>query len=62
MNMEAGSKFGTGRPATGRTHAVTIRLSEAAYSVLERKKNKSKYIDALIKEDWKFEQREQGRY
>ena len=47
--MNAGSKFATGRPATGRTHAISVRISSEAYELLRGKKNKSEYIDWLIK-------------
>ena len=46
-----GSGWGTGRPATGRTHPVTIRLSDNAYNWLAQKWNKSAYIDYLITQD-----------
>lgn len=46
-----GSAWGTGRPATGRTHPVTIRLSDNAYNWLTQKWNKSAYIDYLIRQD-----------
>lgn len=49
--MKAGTKFATGRPATGRTHAITVRISQEAAELLCTKKNKSEYIDALIKND-----------
>ena len=43
-----GSSWGTGRPSTGRTHPVTVRLSDFAYEALSKVKNKSLYIDSLI--------------
>ena len=46
-----GSAWGTGRPSTGRTHPVTIRLSDFAYEALSKVKNKSLYIDSLIRND-----------
>lgn len=48
--LVAGSDFGTGRPATGRTHAVSVRLTKEAFELLQRQRNKSEYIDRLIKE------------
>lgn len=48
---KAGTAFGTGRPATGRKYPVTIRISEEAYELLHQKRNKSEYIDILIKKD-----------
>lgn len=48
MEKKAGSAFATGRPSTGRTHAITIRISEKAFGYLDRVGNKSKYIDSLI--------------
>lgn len=47
--MKAGSTFASGRPATGRTKAVSVRLTEEAYEILKKKKNKSAYIDRLIR-------------
>ena len=44
-----GTAFGTGRPATGRTHAVTIRISDEAIEILGHVRNKSEYIDTLIR-------------
>lgn len=46
--MKAGTKFGTGRPATGRTHPITIRVSDEALKILTTVKNKSEFIDYLI--------------
>lgn len=46
-----GSGWGTGRPSTGRTHPVTIRLSDNAYKWLTQISNKSAYIDYLIMQD-----------
>ena len=48
MEKKAGTAFGTGRPSTGRTHAITIRISEKAFDYLDRVGNKSAYIDSLI--------------
>lgn len=50
-NQQPGTAFGTGRPATGRTHPVTIRLSDNAYNWLTQISNKSAYIDNLIRQD-----------
>ena len=54
-NMEqekkhGGYRPGAGRPATDRSHAVTIRISEEAFQKLNGYKNKSEKIDQLIKE------------
>lgn len=46
-----GTAFGTGRPATGRSHPVTIRVSDEAFEILGHVRNKSEYIDTLIKLD-----------
>lgn len=43
-----GTAFGTGRPATGRTHPITIRVSDEALKILATVKNKSEFIDYLI--------------
>ncbi len=42
-------EFGTGRPATGRNKAVSVKISQEAYEILQGKKNKSEYIDRLIR-------------
>lgn len=47
-----GSAWGTGRPWTGRTHPVTVRLSDWAFKALGKVKNKSLYIDSLIRIDY----------
>ena len=49
--MKAGSKFASGRPATGRTEAISVRISKQAAEILSNKKNKSEYIDELIRHD-----------
>lgn len=45
------NKFAQGRPATGRTFAVSVRITKEAAEILSTKRNKSEYIDKLIKED-----------
>ena len=47
----AGSDFATGRPATGRNKGLSVRISEEAYNLIKREKNKSEYIDKLILND-----------
>ena len=47
-----GSAWGTGRPSTGRTHPVTVRLSDLAIAALGKVKNKSQYVDYLIRIDY----------
>lgn len=47
--MKAGSAFGTGRPSTGRTHPITLRVSENVYDFLNSVGNKSEFVDALLK-------------
>ena len=47
--MKAGTTFASGRPATGRSKAVSVRLTEEAYAILKGKRNKSAYIDRLIR-------------
>ena len=39
------------RPATGRTFAVSVRITKEAADILNTKRNKSAYIDNLIKQD-----------
>ena len=45
------NKFAQGRPATGRTFAVSVRITKEAANILNTKRNKSEYIDHLIKQD-----------
>lgn len=45
------NKFAQGRPATGRTFAVSVRITKEAADILNTKRNKSAYIDHLIKQD-----------
>lgn len=56
--LVAGSDFATGRPFTGRTKALSVRISEEAYNMVKKQKNKSEYIDKLIRDDYK---RKKGR-
>ena len=49
----AGSDFATGRPATGRNKGLSVRISEEAYKIVKKEKNKSEYIDKLILNDYK---------
>lgn len=51
QKVEPGSDFATGRPKTGRTHAISVRISQEAMEMLSRQHNKSEYIDELIKRD-----------
>lgn len=46
--QQPGTAFGTGRPATGRTNPITIRVSDEALKILAAVKNKSEYIDNLL--------------
>lgn len=43
-----GSRFATGRPATGRTHTITLKISALANKILHEHSNKSAFIDKLI--------------
>ena len=45
-----GYREGGGRPATDRNVAVTIRISQEAADILSQQKNKSEFIDTLIKQ------------
>ena len=45
-----GGSRGGGRPATDRNVAVTIRISQEAADILSQQKNKSEFIDTLIKQ------------
>ena len=44
-----GYREGGGRPTTDRNIAVTIRISQEASDILNEQKNKSEFVDSLIK-------------
>ena len=46
-----GYREGGGRPATDRNVAVTVRISKEAADKLKTVKNKSEFIDRIIKEN-----------
>ena len=46
--IQAGTAFATGRPATGRIHPVTFRISTEALAILSIVPNKSEFVDQLI--------------
>jgi hypothetical protein len=48
--QHGGYRPGAGRPATDRSHAVTLRISEKSFMKLNNCNNKSETIDRLIKE------------
>lgn len=48
-----GGSRGGGRPVTDRNVAVTIRISQEAADILKAQKNKSEFIDTLIKQSAK---------
>jgi hypothetical protein len=48
--QHGGYRPGAGRPATDRSHAVTLRISEEAFQKLNTQRNKSEVVDKLIKE------------
>ena len=45
-----GGSRGGGRPVTDRNVAVTIRISQEASDILKEQRNKSEFIDTLIKQ------------
>lgn len=45
-----GGSRGGGRPVTDRNVAVTIRISQEAADILKEQRNKSEFIDTLIKQ------------
>lgn len=46
--IQPGTAFATGRPATGRIHPVTFRISAEALAILSIVANKSEFVDQLI--------------
>lgn len=49
-NTHGGYRPGGGRPPTNRNISVNFRISKEAADILNKQKNKSEYIDNLIKE------------
>lgn len=47
-NKRGGKREGAGRKPGTRKHAVTVRISDAAWERLQQHTNKSRYIDNLI--------------
>ena len=50
-HTRGGYREGGGRPATGRDLPVTVRISREAFDKLKAVKNKSEFIDKLIKDN-----------
>lgn len=48
--QRGGSRPGAGRPANDRNIMVGVRISQEAADILNAQKNKSEFIDTLIKE------------
>ena len=51
--QRGGSRPGAGRPANDRKIMVGVRISQEAADILNAQKNKSEYIDNLIRNDGK---------
>jgi len=50
LSNRGGYREGGGRPPTGRSKSISVRISQEAHEILKPIKNKSEYIDKLIKE------------
>lgn len=48
-DKRGGARQGAGRPKTDREYQLCIRLSKEAYDTLKQFKNRSAYVDELIK-------------
>lgn len=46
-----GARPGSGRPRTERNNLISIRISDEAKEILNKKKNKTAWIDELIREN-----------
>ena len=57
-NTHGGSRPGAGRRANDRKCMVLVRISPEAHEMLKPVRNKSEYVDRLIKEDYEREQQE----
>ena len=51
QKKRGGRRPGSGRPANNRKIMVAVRISQEAADILNTQKNKSEYIDELIKKD-----------
>lgn len=49
-NTWGGYREGGGRPPTDRNISLSVRISKEAHELLKVQRNKSEYIDRLIKE------------
>lgn len=47
--QQGGRRPGAGRPANDRNILVAVRISQEAANILNTQRNKSEYIDELIK-------------
>lgn len=50
QKQRGGRRPGSGRPANDRNIMVGVRVSQEAADILNAQKNKSEFIDTLIKE------------
>ena len=57
-NTHGGSRPGAGRRANDRKCMLLVRISPEAHEMLKPVRNKSEYVDRLIKEDYEREQQE----
>ena len=53
-NTHGGSRPGAGRRANDRKCMVLVRISPEAHEMLKPVRNKSEYIDRLIKQDYEI--------
>jgi hypothetical protein len=52
-NKRGGARQGAGRKANDRNYTLHVRISQEAADILNAQKNKSEYIDNLIRNDGK---------
>lgn len=48
-NTHGGKREGAGRKVTPYKKSLMVRISDEAYDIIKDKKNKSEYIDTIIK-------------
>ena len=53
-NTHGGSRPGAGRRANDRKCMLSVRISHEAHEMLKPVRNKSEYIDRLIKQDYEI--------
>lgn len=51
INRRGGARPNSGRPSNDRKYMLNVRISKEAHDIICEQKNKSEYIDNLIKQN-----------